>query len=385
MRPDAAFLIAIGLAFCGLVAIVAGLIGQASVRLPRCRRCRADAREHAWEPSPRCGCGADLTHPRAIRFVGRDRSPSAVIAGALMCGAAVLLSWWHLDRRERRLTWRELLPDSWEAANLRNGEEPNAALHSLLRRVGADQIDARDRALAIDAIRETPGGRGDLRARALAKLASGSTMMEEPGRSAAERAMESIAASLPAVRDPARGATPTAETPAPSSQRTLSATIIGSVDPRTGGRSHTPLEIDINAPSGWSRYLIVEAVLVDGVRIPGTQGIAYRDPSAIHRWLPLPSRGAAGGSDEGYAAIVAASTATTPTIELEVEDILVPLPISFAPVVVGLLEASWRGERAREVRGSSLPPALLHRSRRGVMDATVSEAARSAGREAPIR
>ena len=375
MRPDAAFLIAIGLAFCGLVAIVSGLIGQASVRRPRCRRCRADARAQAWAAEPRCPCGADLTRRGAVRFKGRDRSPSAVIAGTLLCAIAALLTWWHLDRRERRLTWRELLPSSWEASNLRSGEEPNAALHSLLRRVAADQIDARDRVLAIDAILETPGGRGDLRSRALAKLASDPSMMAEPARSGAERALAGAATLLRRVPEADAGGSAASEAGGDSNQRILTATLIGRIDPSTGLLSLTPIEIDLGAPSGWSRYIIVHAVLVDGVPIAETEGIAYRDASGVHRWLRrTPNR-----SDEGYDRIVAMAARASPTVRLEVEDLLLPIHIGSAPAILSLIEESMQGggegsdPAAAGGPAPTLPAALLHRSRRGVITATVGE------------
>ncbi len=244
MRPDPAFLIAIALAFCGIVAIAAALIGQSSLRRPRCRRCDADVRVHAWEADPRCACGARLSSHGAVRFAGRERSRSAAIAGIVLLVASVLVTGWHLSLRSRGLTWRELLPATWEVANLRNGREVHEALRSLVRRCDDRSIGVADRATAVDAAIAAPNARRDLVTATLARLVGHPAMLREPGAAATGRALAALDAMIvqrgpPTVRLPAEGARPLS------------------------------IEWIYAAPSGWSVVYLVDEIRLGERRLAG--------------------------------------------------------------------------------------------------------------------
>lgn len=249
MRPDPAFLVAIALAFCGVVAIAAALIGQASLRRPRCRRCDADIRAHAWEADPRCACGARLNEHGAVRFAGRERSRSAAIAGTLMLAASVAVTGWQLSLRSRGLTWRELLPSSWEVANLRNGREVNEALRSLMRRCDVRSIEPADRAAAIDAAIAAVNARRDLVTATLARLVGHPAMLEEPHAAATGRALAALDAGIVQRGPPTVRLSPTGEGP-------------------------LVIEWITAAPSGWSVVYLVDEVRL-GERIVAGRSVQW--------------------------------------------------------------------------------------------------------------
>lgn len=272
MRPDVAFLVAIALAFCGIVAVVAGAVGQASLRSPRCRRCRADVRDRAWDSAPRCSCGAALDAHGAVRFVGRERSLSAVIAGALLVAAGIGVSWWHLSLREQGLSWRELLPASWEVANLRSDREPNNALDSLRRRAAAQTISPADRAAALDAIGASPSARRDLASRTIAALVGHPAMLEPPFRDAVDRAFATLETWRTA-------------TPAP----TISGAGLGGVSLAPGPGTSAPFRFDMRTTSGFGLIVLVDEARRGDTPIRGVRGIGWADQRGM-RWEPLEPR-----------------------------------------------------------------------------------------------
>jgi hypothetical protein len=68
--------------------VVYGVFGGPAFDRPVCVRCRSDARPAAWRDPMRCGCGAALDRPGAVRTKGRRRRPKTAILGALVWCAA---------------------------------------------------------------------------------------------------------------------------------------------------------------------------------------------------------------------------------------------------------------------------------------------------------
>lgn len=81
--------IAIGLAFLGVVIVVAALVGTLRTDRPRCRRCGHCLRSFG-DVLDRCpGCGVECSSGSNVRFGPRRRHPRAAAIGALL----VILAW----------------------------------------------------------------------------------------------------------------------------------------------------------------------------------------------------------------------------------------------------------------------------------------------------
>ena len=152
MTPATLFIVAISLGFCGLVAILCGLIGQPALDRPLCRSCRRDVRDAAWSSRPTCVCGAALTGLHAVRWSGRIRSRGAMLAGILLlllAGGMVSIEW---GLRARQLLWQDLFPASYLIGQVRRGEAVDANLRALGRRAEAEWLDVEDRRAALEAM-----------------------------------------------------------------------------------------------------------------------------------------------------------------------------------------------------------------------------------------
>lgn len=310
MRPDPAFLLAIALAFCGVVAIVCGLLGQVSLRHPRCRRCRADVRDRAWDASPTCACGADLTRHGAVRFAGRERSVTAAVAGVILVLAGIGITQFQLSLRAEGRSWREILPAAWEIGNLRSGRDPNEALRSLIRRCESDRLDPEDRAQAIDAIIATTTARSDLISAALARVVAHPAMLTAPHAAATERALAFVSSRI------TRGS-PTIR-------------IDASSDAAPGSRRAVGVVVSSSAPSGWSCVTVVESLRVGERVVPG-RWVAW----ATGSFAPAPF-------DEEVIGLLTAATPNVP-ITLSLREYRVP-----GNAAVALAELLARGEACPE-------------------------------------
>jgi len=150
--PALPILIAIASMFVGLVAISCGLIGQTSLALPTCRRCRVDLRSVAWDAAPACpGCARPIVGDWAVRWRSRRRSKRPIIAGVAFILLALAIVLVDRSLHARGLQWRDLRPASVEFATLETASKGavatrRLALQSLMRRADAGRLDEAPRA-----------------------------------------------------------------------------------------------------------------------------------------------------------------------------------------------------------------------------------------------
>jgi hypothetical protein len=106
---DVAPLLVALLLFAATLTFGRWLVGQRDRSAPRCRRCGADARPHAWDDTPTCACGQSLAAPGGIRLPRRRRVRTLAIA-AVAALAAVALGAWSVRVRCGGEGWISLLP-----------------------------------------------------------------------------------------------------------------------------------------------------------------------------------------------------------------------------------------------------------------------------------
>ena len=106
------FIIA-GVAFLGVTLIAFGLFGRPSHAQPCCVGCGADARPQAWSEAPRCGCGAALDRPGAVRSKGRVRRPRLALLGLALWLAAVAITGETIRLRMSDRSWIAWLPSNF--------------------------------------------------------------------------------------------------------------------------------------------------------------------------------------------------------------------------------------------------------------------------------
>lgn len=176
--PATPILVAIALAFCGVVAALCGWIGQPSLGRPTCRRCGRDVRDLAWDAVPICSCGNALHRDRAVRWLGRQRSLPAVLAGIGLVVASVGLFWADRAMTERAIGWADLLPASSLVGQLQRGENMERATRSLVHRANVDWLGESARAEGLEAILAAKPGSLKSPDEAIVRLLSHPSMLE---------------------------------------------------------------------------------------------------------------------------------------------------------------------------------------------------------------
>ncbi|MBL9150738.1 MAG: hypothetical protein JNM94_18780 [Phycisphaerae bacterium] len=106
---DVAPLLVALLLFAATLTFGRWLVGHRDRSTPRCRRCGADARPHAWDDPPTCACGHSLSAPGGIRLPRRRRRRLLVVA-AVAALAAVALGAWSVQVRSGGAGWTNRLP-----------------------------------------------------------------------------------------------------------------------------------------------------------------------------------------------------------------------------------------------------------------------------------
>lgn len=126
-----------------LLGVVAGcliawsLLGRPLPAIPRCGDCGADARAAALG-SRRCGCGADLAAPCAIRLDGWRSSRGLLALGIVLALTLLAGLWIGIANARLRLQWVDRLPVP--ILNIGLGSAATWARESLLRRLDAGLV-----------------------------------------------------------------------------------------------------------------------------------------------------------------------------------------------------------------------------------------------------
>ncbi|MFO0829598.1 MAG: hypothetical protein U0572_15775 [Phycisphaerales bacterium] len=117
------------------ICLLLAVVGRADASMPRCRRCKRDARPYAWREPRRCDCGADLSASNAVRAT-RRRGRRALIVGGAFVVVATLLAMHDLALRRHGYQWRDYLPASAFAALLHSdpGDENIRSLGARIER-----------------------------------------------------------------------------------------------------------------------------------------------------------------------------------------------------------------------------------------------------------